>query len=134
MLSIRRIIKKCGRPTYKITPPHRVKKVTDKKTEVKPVTKQKEEINENKIETVKNEIVEVIEDKVENIEDGVKKNKNKSRKNKNAMITEEQITSAENVANVLNNKKVIKKDKGLIERTESSKIILTEDNRQLLND
>ena len=30
--------------------------------------------------------------------------------------------------------KVVKSDKGLIERTESSKIILTEDNRQLLVD
>ena len=30
--------------------------------------------------------------------------------------------------------KRIKKDKGLIERTESSKIVLTEDNKQLLND
>ena len=30
--------------------------------------------------------------------------------------------------------KVLKKEKGLIERTESSKIILTEDNRQVLND
>ena len=30
--------------------------------------------------------------------------------------------------------KRIKKDKGLIERTESSKIVLTEDNRQVLND
>lgn len=30
--------------------------------------------------------------------------------------------------------KKIKKDKGLIERTESSKIMITEDNKQLLND
>jgi hypothetical protein len=30
--------------------------------------------------------------------------------------------------------KRIKKDKGLIERTESSKIVITEDNKQLLND
>lgn len=30
--------------------------------------------------------------------------------------------------------KRIKKDKGLIERAESSKIILSEDNRQILND
>ena len=30
--------------------------------------------------------------------------------------------------------KVVKRDKGLIERTESSKIILAEDNRQLLID
>ena len=30
--------------------------------------------------------------------------------------------------------KRVKKDKGLIERTESSKTILTEDNKELLND
>lgn len=33
-----------------------------------------------------------------------------------------------------NTKKIIKNDRGLIERTKSSKIILTEDNRQILND
>ena len=60
--------------------------------------------------------------------------KNNARKNKKNMMTEEQIASAENMANVLSDTKVIKRDKGLIERTESSKIILTEDNRQLLND
>ena len=63
-----------------------------------------------------------------------KSTKNNERKNNKKMMTEEQIASAENVANVLSDTKVIKKDKGLIERTESSKIILTEDNRQLLND
>ena len=63
-----------------------------------------------------------------------KPTKNNARKNKKNMMTEEQIASAESMANVLSDTKVIKKDKGLIERTESSKIILTEDNRQLLND
>ena len=33
-----------------------------------------------------------------------------------------------------NNVKRLKKDKGLIERTENSKIVLTEDNKQLLVD
>ena len=33
-----------------------------------------------------------------------------------------------------NTKKVIKNDRGLIERTKSSKVILTEENRQILND
>ena len=48
----------------------------------------------------------------------------------------EQIEKAENLANTLNSNevKVVKKDRGLIERTESSKIVLTEDNRQVLND
>lgn len=33
-----------------------------------------------------------------------------------------------------NVKKVIKSDRGLIERTKSSKVIITEDNKQILND
>ena len=50
--------------------------------------------------------------------------------------------SLSEVENLLNNTeelpkkrtKVVKKDKSLIERTEDSTIILTEDNKQLLND
>lgn len=61
--------------------------------------------------------------------------KNKKNKKKDNMINEEQISAAEaQVGNLTNNVKVVKKDRGLIERTESSKIILTEDNRQVLND
>lgn len=43
------------------------------------------------------------------------------------------ILAQDNISDDKNIKKV-KKEKGLIERTESSKIILTEDNRELLND
>lgn len=71
------------------------------------------------------EVSEISEDKP------IKNNKKKGKKN---MITEEQIASAEDKAMNLTNKKVLKSDRGLIERTESSKIILAEDNRQLLND
>ena len=39
-----------------------------------------------------------------------------------------------NNLNPKNHVKVVKSDKGLIERTESSRVILTEDNRQVLND
>lgn len=61
--------------------------------------------------------------------------KNKKNKKKEDMINEEQISAAEvQASNLTNNVKVVKKDRGLIERTESSKIILTEDNRQVLND
>ena len=61
--------------------------------------------------------------------------KNKKNKKKDDMNNEEQISAAEaQVGNLTNNVKVVKKDRGLIERTESSKIILTEDNRQVLND
>lgn len=51
------------------------------------------------------------------------------------MLTNEQLEQIEATAeNLKQNVKVIKKEKGLIERTESSKIVLTEDNRQVLND
>ena len=61
--------------------------------------------------------------------------KNNRKKTEDTM--EEKINKAEEIMNNLkdaNHVKVIKKDKGLIERTESSKIVLTEDNRQVLND
>jgi len=72
----------------------------------------------------------------EKIDDEVKESKNNKKKNKKDMaINEEQISAAEEQASALsNNVKVVKKERGLIERTESSKIILTEDNRQVLND
>ena len=63
--------------------------------------------------------------------------KNNIDENKSVMTTEEKIAMAQEV---LNDKKSapsfkrVKKDKGLIERTESSKTILTEDNKELLND
>lgn len=62
---------------------------------------------------------------------------NKINENKSVMTTEEKIAMAQaalagqsQAAPV----KRVKKDKGLIERTESSKTILTEDNKELLND
>lgn len=62
----------------------------------------------------------------------VSKNK-KIKKEKN--MTKEQMDKAMMMADELNPQtKVLKKDRGLIERVESSKVILTEDNRQLLND
>jgi len=63
------------------------------------------------------------------------KPKNKRTKKSSEMITNEQIAAAEEVMDMIAPEvKVVKKDRGLIERTESSKIILTEDNRQVLND
>jgi hypothetical protein len=51
------------------------------------------------------------------------------------MTTSEKIEMAQNVLNETPTQfKRVKKDKGLIERTESSKTILTEDNKELLND
>ena len=61
--------------------------------------------------------------------------KNKKSKKKKDMITKEQISAIETAVEGMHPEvKVVKKDRGLIERTESSKIIITEDNRQVLND
>ena len=60
--------------------------------------------------------------------------KNKTKKEKETMTNEEKVQAIEEI--VLDEKPVkrVKKEKGLIERTESSKIVLTEDNKQLLMD
>jgi len=66
------------------------------------------------------------------------KTENNINENKEVMTTSEKIALAQSVlANETISKpqvKRVKKDKGLIERTESSKTILTEDNKELLND
>lgn len=55
---------------------------------------------------------------------------------KDNTMTTEQLERAEGLVKNINKPKVkvIKKEKGLIERTESEKVVLTEDNRQVLND
>lgn len=63
--------------------------------------------------------------------DAIKNKRTNKKKDMNEKVNmAEEIMSNFDAENV----KVIKKDKGLIERTESSKIVLTEDNRQVLND
>lgn len=62
---------------------------------------------------------------------------NNIQENKVVMTTSEKIAMAQSV--LANEERAIpvkrvKKDKGLIERTESSKTILTEDNKELLSD
>ena len=62
---------------------------------------------------------------------------NNVQENKEVMTASEKIAMAQSVlsgADVAAPVKRVKKDKGLIERTESSKTILTEDNKELLND
>jgi len=62
---------------------------------------------------------------------------NKINENKSVMTTEEKIAMAQAALAGESQAvpvKRVKKDKGLIERTESSKTILTEDNKELLND
>ena len=63
-------------------------------------------------------------------DNAVKDNKNMDIKEKAARIEEIMQNPEANTGRV----KKVKKDKGLIERTESSKVVLTEDNKQLLND
>jgi hypothetical protein len=61
---------------------------------------------------------------------------NNKKKKKDKDMVNNKVNLAEEIANRMEdeNVKIVKKDRGLIERTESSKIILTEDNRQVLND
>ena len=65
-------------------------------------------------------------------------NETKNVKNIDNMDTQEKIMLANAVLNqtdmMANKVKKVRKENGLIEKTESSKIILTEDNRELLND
>lgn len=66
-----------------------------------------------------------------------KKIKNNLIENKSDMNTSDKIALAKSILGKDTNKenfKILKSDKGLIERTESSKTILTEDNKELLID
>lgn len=81
------------------------------------------------------DVVKVDENKV----DERKKEKKiiNEKENTTVMTTNEKIEKAQEVLNsntITPTVKRIKKDKGLIERTESSKTILTEDNKELLKD
>ena len=65
-------------------------------------------------------------------------NKNNVDVNINDMDTKEKISIVNDIMNQdaksANRIKKITKDKGIIERTESSKVLLTEDNKELLMD
>ena len=103
---------------------------------------QKEKIEEMpKVEEVLPEIEEVVEQEVFNeepmevVENEVIIEDNEEIKEDNVMDTKEKIQMASAILNAEQPKvKKVKKDKGLIERTESSITILTEDNRELLKD
>lgn len=72
---------------------------------------------------------------VETVQAPKKQKKNNRKKDDSDMLTKEQIEEIEAQAIAMQPEvKIVKKDKGLIERAESSKIVLTEDNRQILND
>ena len=63
---------------------------------------------------------------------------NNKEEKKEVMNTAEKVAMAQEILSTEDNEKQnvkrIRKDKGLIERTESSKTILTEDNKELLVD
>ena len=87
-----------------------------------------------KVTTISSEKVFNIVDVIETKEDNPTK-KNKKNKSKDNMDMKEKINQVEaTLISMEPEVKVVKTDKGLIERTESSKIVLTEDNRQLLVD
>lgn len=67
------------------------------------------------------------------VDECVNQDNNKIKKEV-VMTTDDKVAMAQNVLKPASNTKRIKKDKGLIERTESSKTILTEDNKELLVD
>ena len=55
----------------------------------------------------------------------------------NNNLSKEELATMENILNKLGvgeNKKVVKKNTGLLERNSSTKVVLTEDNRQILTD
>jgi 2-phospho-L-lactate guanylyltransferase (CobY/MobA/RfbA family) len=80
-------------------------------------------------------IVEPKEEVKEAEEEKPTKSKNNKKNRKEDMINKDQITAIEAAMEKMQPEvKVVKADRGLIERTESSKIIITEDNRQVLND
>ena len=81
-----------------------------------------------------NAVPENVDETVEEVETPQpKKKNNKESKNDSAMDIE-QIEKLASEMTPEQTTKRIKKDKGLIERTESSKIMITEDNKQLLTD
>ena len=88
------------------------------------------------VEEEKQEIVEVkpiVVEPIIEVEENVKDNE--EIKEDNVMDTKEKIQMANDILNAEQPKvKKVKKEKGLIERTESSITILTEDNRELLKD
>ncbi len=67
---------------------------------------------------------------------GLKSNNNKQDIKEQVMTTNEKIAMAQDVLQDAAQVQVkrVKKDKGLIERMESTKTILTEDNKELLRD
>lgn len=78
---------------------------------------------------------EVVTETVAEVE--VTKKENKKQKKNKEMVSENKLTQIEALAGVETSKtnvKVEKSEKGLFEKTENSTVLLTEDNKMLLND
>lgn len=86
-------------------------------------------------ETNGDNIKETQEENRQDTDTTVLKTKNKTNKRTKQMTESEKFDKAEEIVSEIKPEvKLIKKEKGLIERTESSKIVLNEDNKQILND
>lgn len=107
-------------PNKKYIRPVRYSQLSHKVTEV--VVKKEEKKRKPKAEP-KAEVTESVVNNVENVNDMADKNLEKVK----ALVGNDVEVPKRRV-------KREKKDKGLIERTEGSEILLTEDNKMLLND
>ena len=87
--------------------------------------------NNNSVNETNNiENITIVENDVQDV-----KNKKNNKKNKENMFDKDKIAEIEAAVKKMEPEvKVVKTDRGLIERTDSSKIIITEDNRQVLID
>lgn len=126
-----------------------IKRINNKRPQIKSnntsaastTIKKNVEFDTTKVESdvveVKPSVVEVKPKVIEKAETvSVVENK-KETNNKQVMTTSEKINMVQSALNAQEpamRVKRVKRDKGLIERTESSKTILTEDNKELLND
>lgn len=72
--------------------------------------------------------------KVSADEQNVSENNKKINESMNTLDAVKAVTEIEVAQKPKRNVKIDKKDKGLYERTENSKIVMTEDNKMLLND
>lgn len=111
------------------------KKVTDRPSSLKKVTMAFSPISSNLKNEEKDNGVD-IKEVFGGIEEKSISNENNVIENTEVVMdTKEKINIASSILNIEQPKvKKIKRDKGLIEKTDSSSIILTEDNRELLND
>ena len=110
-----------------------------KPTRTKYVRRRKALITPHKIHIIKEEEKAVDEKPVES--EPLVQDNNNIKSDEEMKVSTENLEQVEDLLNNVEGKqipkrktKVEKKDKGLIERTENSTILLTEDNKMLLND